>query len=126
MKYVQIPEPILLTDLDGKPYATPTGPMLAKFDQFVRGRTLDPVFGQDFAGVIAAVEIGNVFKDCKPGAFVAVETEHWKRLDRATREPKNPYDMKVAVQMLPFMKAVIEAKDSLPAVVADPTPPSPN
>lgn len=130
-RYFKILPDIRLMELDGKK------PMLGKDDEelvcshqeFIGGRVVDPAFAGadlkaeppkppswDMRATVAANTILAIVRDKKPGDVVAIDEDDWERLKRGTE--KGTYAPQVAVNLIPFMREICDAKITKPEAPA--------
>ena len=115
MKTITIPSDVALSTLNGHALIDETGNQIfLKFTRFVLERLIDPKF---CAGItpMEAAEMSLSIKQTvlewgEAGTEAKLEDAHWKQLREATREPSQGYNMNIAHCMVPFMKAIVEAK----------------
>lgn len=104
MKKIVVPKPIPLKDLAGNP----TGRVMS-FSEFVLDRLCDEAFQKampGMRGVLAAVEVQQELKG--GGEEIRVPDEAHAALVKAIKHPSQPYNMAVAMQLLPFMQAIVD------------------
>jgi hypothetical protein len=113
MKYIPVPEPQVVTDIEGKPVQFEHGPETITFEKFVLARLTDPKFAVNMANVLAAVSIREAVKSIRDG-FLEVENEHYDLLCDLVQNPspQAAYPAGLAHNLAPFMVAVVrEARD---------------
>lgn len=118
MKYIEIPEDIDIYNLNGERMkGAGDSDATVSFEDFVLGRLGDPKFAESVQNVIAAVEIKTKLKDAN--GVLALENEHYSLLKQATDKPsaQSAYHPAVAHNLLPFMKAIMDASDKTPAKI---------
>lgn len=111
MKKITWQEPIMLTNFDGSPFPSGEGNPRS-FDQFLLDRLTDGSFGATMERVLAAVKMRELVRHHATCATDALELEDadYLLLRAAVETPSAPYNPAVAHAVLPFMRAVTEAK----------------
>lgn len=116
IKYVTIPEPIMLHDpvtkeelKDEKGVAKPQ-----TFSEFIGKLLFNPMWAENYKNIKSAKAIDKAFSVSNGVAQLA--EEDWKKLKELVENPKGGYGYHAAVmpQLLPFLDAIMEAKDSGP------------
>lgn len=108
MKHIRIPEPITIEQSGEK----------VAFKDFVSSVPLaDRAFGEDYSALMSASKVKRIVADGSVGKWVSIEDADYDRLERAVRTPANPYNPIVGVQLVPFMEAILDASDEVPAPV---------
>lgn len=108
MKWITVPNDIPLLEPVTKRETGKT----AKFVEFVRGFLQDQRFLKTYKTVQAAARIDKAL-DVVAGSVASLETTDWELLKQVIEEPRDGY-VGVALQVLPFMDAVIGASDEPP------------
>ena len=114
MKYMKMLDPVKLTDVNDTRIVDDSGKDLeVSFTQFVVGRLSDPKFSTSMDMIMSAWEIKQAMKESDNGV-VAMDTAHWEKLAEVVKNPspQNPYHPMYAINLLPFMQEVVNAKDS--------------
>lgn len=119
MKYVLIPDDIQLL-VNGQPELDANG----KVDSWSISRYLetvvlaDPGIGTDYKSLKACFAVDEAFLKAVPGKYVEVDYDHWEKLKETIENPKGGgISPSILRQFLPFMDAIIEAKDTKPEEV---------
>ena len=117
MRYVKVPENIQLVPddaSDAKPDDKAIKPW--PISLYLKNVVLrDPAMGTGYEITKTIDQVYNNFKDEIPGKFVGVEDAHWKLLVTTINDPKGSgIDPFILCQLLPFMDAILEAKDKKP------------
>lgn len=119
IKHVTVPESILLHDpvtkeelKDEKGVAKPQ-----TFSEFIGKLLFNPMWAENYKNIKSARAVDKAFDSAKPGTVVQLAEEDWKRLHDLIENPKGGYGYHAAVmpQLLPFLDAIMEAKDSTPS-----------
>lgn len=127
-KYIQIPPDIqVVSPQTKKParVADPDNPgevmdePAVKFCQFVRAQILSnrDHFGQGYEPLKLAREIDEALENAEPGEWVQLDNAAHKRMALAVDSSKWPVAPLVAMQLIPFMDAIKDAKDKPLAAV---------
>ena len=114
MKYVVSDESVVLKSLNGE-LVTLEGsedPAEMTFKQFILSRLTDPSFGKTYEDVLSASRVRTCLDDFD--GVLPLETSDWERLERAVRNPEPAYNTLIAFNLIPFMKAVLEASEVKP------------
>lgn len=114
MKYMRVPDPVKLTDVNDTRIVDDSGKDLEiTFKQFVVGRLSDPKFSTNMDMIMSAVAVKTAVKEAENGVMV-MDTADWRNLVDVVRNPspQNPYNPLFALNLLPFMHTVVNAKDS--------------
>jgi hypothetical protein len=123
MRYAKIPEPIQLVDLvSGNPeqILDPSNPrqengtpnfidrLPMTFAEFVMGTSLaDPKFGRGYKQLISATKIHDAVRQAN--GVINLEDADWELLRDVVENPSSPYHPTRAMQLVPFMRAIVEA-----------------
>lgn len=117
IKYVTVPEPIMLHDPvtkeDLKDEKGETKPQ--KFSDFIGKLLFNPMWAENYKNIKSAKAIDKAFSN--GSGVVQLAEEDWKKLKDLVENPKSGYGYHAAVmpQLLPFLDAIMDAKDSAPA-----------
>ncbi len=85
------------------------------FYSLIKERTSDPGhFGKTVDALMTGLAIRQHFTGAKPGDVIGLELGEWNTLCAALREPSNGYNPEVMFQLLPMVKAVLDAPTSKP------------
>ena len=110
MQYITIPEPVVLKD-----HLTNEPKKMITFFEFVQGTLLvEKRFGKSVKELQAALRIAKAFRGAESPTTVSLETQDWELLRDVAKEPEGGYLPGVAVQLLPFISAIIDATDKIP------------
>lgn len=112
-RYVTVPEAIELV------VENPATGKIAKtsrdFYALVKERTNDHGhFGKTLDSLMLGLSIRQAFIAAKAGDIIGLPLEQWEALCKAVREPSNGYNPEVMFQMLPMVKAIIDAPSTRP------------
>jgi hypothetical protein len=131
-RFIQVLPPILVSQFDGAPLLRREGeelqPVVIPFAAFVISRLHDPVFGQSMAALEACEYIRSAVSQLTPDiTHLALAEGAWRLLAQAVQSPnaRLQYDPAVAINLLPFMRAVLSASDTTPKSEVEPTAPDP-
>lgn len=117
MKYIPVPGPVTVCDIEGNPIVFQNGQNeTITFEKFILARLTDPKFASSMANVLAALSIRDAVKSIK-GGILEVENEHYELLKELIQNPsaQAAYPAGLAHNLAPFMIAVVkEAKDKRP------------
>lgn len=115
-RYFRILARIDLETADGEPLRTADGTVAtATHVEFLRSRTMDGVFGKDMAGAVISREIRTELKGKSEGDIVILDEDAWLLLVEAIKRPQTLfYNTEVAPQIVPFMRAVVDASAEAP------------
>lgn len=117
MKYIRVPEPVTVCDIEGNPVLFDGKTEAITFERFVLARLTDPKFAVSMANVLAAVAIREAVKNPSDGV-VELENEHYDLLRELVEHPspQAAYPAGLAHNLAPFMLAVVKgAVDRRPA-----------
>src|SRR5690348_15117948 len=114
MKFITVPEPIVLIDLitgsrirrhldNGEIIDEPPITM-AKF--LMTMLLVDVKFGKGLDTIISASNIKKAFDKAAPGEVVSLEDEDHALLVEVMKSPTNPYPPILALQYVPFFRAI--------------------
>jgi len=122
MRYLYVPETITLKRLEtdepmtalnkktGKPE-----PVTIKFHDFLVGTLLkDQKFGVSAVTIMHAIDIRDKVKLAKEESYVDIPDEAGTILKEAAKAPSIPFNTEIAIQLGPFLKAVLGILDELP------------
>lgn len=117
MKYIPVPAPVMVCDIEGNPIMFANGQSeTITFEKFVLARLTDPKFAVSMANVLAAVSIRDAVKAIRDGVL-EVENEHYDLLRDLVQNPsaQAAYPAGLAHNLAPFMIAIVkDAKDKRP------------
>ena len=118
-RYITIPEKVTVIDVndpDDNPLKRENGEVIfITFNEFIRGRTIDPIFADEgIESIESSLSIRNGVKGKAPGDLWEIDEDDWTRLCKSIRTPKNPYVVAFASAIIPFKDAVCEAKSEKP------------
>lgn len=117
MKYIPVPAPVTICDIEGKPVQFANGATeQVTFEKFVLARLTDPKFAVSMATVLSVVAIRDAVKAATSG-WLELENEHYDLLRDLVENPsaQAPYPPGLAHNLAPFMVAVVkEARDKKP------------
>lgn len=113
MRYFTVPETVILknpiTGEVGKAY---------NFYEFAQNTLLgEKRFGKSVKELRAAVRIGDVLRDKKPGDVIALESSDWDILKDVAEAPEGGYLPGIATQVIGYIEAVIGAAEKAPELV---------
>ncbi len=119
MKYIKVPAEITPRDDDDQPLKDEAGKAMAPitFAQFVRGRLTDPQCLKTADQLFMVIEIRQKLKEAD--GVLDLSDAQWELLRGACKEPSGGY-ASFAVQVAPFIKAVLNAADQKPAMCEAP------
>lgn len=117
MKYIKVLPDVMLTRPNGRGLIDETGREVMiplSFKEFVFARLMDPKFSKDMETMMRAFEIKTQTE--KATDYLALEDADWKLLESVTRSPdqQTAYRPDVALSMLPFIRAIVEASSKDP------------
>lgn len=115
MKYVKVLDDIKLVDLNDNEVAPEGKQLEISFKDFVLGRLSDPKFAKSMDMVFSALQIKQSLKDLE-GDVLVLDTSDWQNLLEVVKEPspQATYHPLYAFNLVPFMKAIVEATDNKP------------
>lgn len=117
MKYVQVLKEIQVT-VNGEPCKNSDGTVELpwSFGTYLVNIVLpDPSIGTAYKVLKSCAILEAQFKDVSVGKWIAVEDAHWELIKIAIETPKGSgVPSSVLRQLLPFMDAVLEAKNEKP------------
>ena len=117
MKYVKVPGPVTVCDIEGNPVLFEGKPEAITFERFVLARLTDPKFAVNMANVLAAVSIRDALKSIKDGVL-ELENEHYDLLCDLVQNPspQAAYPAGLAHNLAGFMVALVrDASDKRPS-----------
>lgn len=116
-RFVTIPANIELSvdnPMTGKPTKA-----ARDFYSLVKDRTNDAgYFGKSLDALMMGLAIRQAFTECKPGDIIGLPLEQWEVLCKAFREPSTGYNPEVMFQLLPMVRAVLDAPSTRPETKA--------
>ena len=133
-RYITVPEPLPLFEIDGEtPVKDPdTGKAISvTFQKFLEGRTCDPAYVSDtprdptsvqwtMPMVVSGESVRAAFRGKDPGTVVALDEDDYMRLKTATE--KGAYHAVAAASLIGFMRGVTDAKTENPNEEGKDTP----
>ena len=114
MKYMKMLEDIEIKDInDNIVKDTADKPVMLEFESFIIGRLTDPKFSADMNMVMSAFQIKEALKDIENGTL-RLEPSDWENLVSVVRNPspQAAYNPLYAINLVPFMREIVNAKDS--------------
>jgi hypothetical protein len=113
MKYIKTPAAITPLDDDDQPMKDDGGKPVTPitFAAFVRGRLTDPQCLKTAEQLFMVIEIRQKLKEAD--GVLELSDAQWELLRGACKEPSGGYAA-FAVQVVPFIKAVLNASDNQP------------
>ena len=121
IKYITIPEPITLVEPTTKePLKDEKGETKpVAFSDFIGKLLFNPMWAENYKSIKSAKAIDKAFSAAN--GVVQLAEEDWKKLKDLVENPKQGYGYHAAVmpQLLPFLDAIVEAKDSAPEAKKD-------
>lgn len=115
-RYIIVPEPILLVEPATKePLKDEQGETKPQtFADFIGKLLFNPMWAENYKNIKSAKAIDKAVS--KNEKVVQLAEEDWKKLKDVAENPKGSYGYHVAVmpQLLPFLDAIMEAKDAAP------------
>lgn len=85
------------------------------FYALIKERTNDHGhFGQTLDSLMLGLAIRQHFTTCKPGDIIGIPFDQWEALCNSIRKPTAGYNPEVMFQMLPMVKAIIDAPSTRP------------
>jgi len=118
LRYVKVPEDIQIM-VNGKPWVESDGTVMKPWSlpRYIENIVLaDPAIGTDYKSLKACFEIDAKFKLAVLDEWVELEEAHWEILRSTIENPKGGgVSPSILRQFLPFMDAVLEAKNEKPA-----------
>jgi hypothetical protein len=118
IRYVTIPAAIELS-IDN-PMTGKSVKFTRDFEAFIKERTNDNGhFGKTLDTLMLGFAIRQAFLGAKAGSAIGLTLEQWDALCKSLREPTGGYNPEVMFQMLPMVRAVLDAPTTKPAVQED-------
>lgn len=120
MKYIIIPTPVPMEQIDGTPIQGKSGQIKLSFKEFVEGRLCDPKMAVTADTMFIAFEVRTKVRATDIG-HIALEDAHYAQLLDVTNtpSPQAQYNPQVAHCLLPHIKAIRDAKDTAPVAATD-------
>lgn len=116
MRYIRVPkEPIVLRSLDGSralnENGTPADPIT--FQTWLRVSVLlDLKFGKTAKDLMQAADIGQKADRAKD--VLELSEAEWSAVAAVVNEPTSGYNPRVALQLMPFLRAMLDASTEEP------------
>lgn len=86
------------------------------FESFIKERTNDSgVVGKTLDALLLGLSIRQSFAGCKPGTVIGLVFAEWEMLCTAIRTPTSGYNPEVMFQLLPMVRAVLDAPSTNPS-----------
>jgi hypothetical protein len=112
LRELTVPESVECTSLDGVPFKNGDKPVMAHAVDFYSGVLRDRgSFGATMEGLLAAVAIQALLKKTKPGKKLLLTQEQWELGCKSIRTPNGAYDPNISHNIIPFMKAWVDAPE---------------
>lgn len=112
MRYIQIPAPIEIVGRDAE--GNDTEPVELSFDRWlINNPLLDPEWGKDTRSLFMAHDIKHKVKRLD-GDVLELSDAEWSKLKAVVEKPTNGLNTFLALQIVDFMRAVIDATDKEP------------
>ncbi len=127
VRYIRIPKDIALVDtVSGDPMLSgdPPTQMTVTFKSFLCGTLLrDTKFGKTVATVISAAAIRTAIESPKiynnGYTFIAIEGADYDILKAVLEAPETGYNPVIAIQIVPFFRAILDATTTDPTIGSD-------
>tara|TARA_Y100000588_G_scaffold384433_1_gene475671 strand:+ start:367 stop:762 length:396 start_codon:yes stop_codon:yes gene_type:complete len=121
MRYVKIPEPIQIKNLNtGEPILVDGGSAPWRMCRYLSDIVLpDGAMGKGYDADRIRSAVRAAFKDAKPGEYVAIEDSHHVAVCAAIKDPEAKVTPVVTMQLFPFQEAFMEAERQMPPQVRD-------
>ena len=111
-----VPEPVNITDVFGNQVFADEKrtPFIMDLKTFLLGRLIDPKLTEGKNGMDAALLAFSLktridTTDFEVGSTIELEDDQWNGICKAVKDPTNGYDVRFQHQLVPFIKAVIDA-----------------
>jgi len=115
-RYIRIPEPVQVFDEQDELILENGKPLIFTFPSFIRGRTTDNSFGKNMDYIESALSIRSSIKGKSTGAIWEIDEDDWEKLVEVTKVPSAPYNPRIVIFLVPFMRAITEAKPEKPTI----------
>lgn len=123
-RYIKVPKDIQIVDLTSNmplflgPQGGEQKPWVITFKGFVCGTLLkDPRFGKTVAAVISGAGIRTAIEAALSGsgeAVIPLDGEDYELLKNVLEAPESGYNPEVAIQLIPFFRAILDATTTDP------------
>ena len=114
-RYIQVPADITLVDIATGVTLMNAGsaPLTISFKSFICGTLLkDPKFGKTVSNVIAGAGIRAVLE--AGGQVLKLDGDDYELLKSVLEAPETGYRAEVAIQIVPFFRAILDATTTDP------------
>ena len=114
MKYMQILDDIEIKDISDKKVVDEDGnSVMFSFRSFIIGRLSDQKFAANMDMVMSAFQIKEALDSVENG-MLGLETSDWNNLVSVVRNPspQTAYNPLYAINLVPFMREIVNAKDA--------------
>ena len=122
MRYIQVHEPIVLRPNAEQLALDPTAkPESISFRKYAFGVWLndDRAIAGGFIKQVRWAKVIDAFEVCETGKPLPLEDEDWQTLKAIVESPTMRMPPMVTVQLMAFSRAVLDAPDKLPLVLAE-------
>jgi len=116
MRYVKIPEPIQIRNLNtGEPILVDGGSSPWRMCRYLADIVLpDGAMGKGYEADRVRAAVRAAFRDAKPGEYIAMEDSHHVAVCAAIKEPEAKVTPVVTMQLFAFQEAIMEATREKP------------
>ena len=123
MKYVKIPEPIQIKNLNtGEPIRVDGNDTPWRMYRYLVDVILpDPKMGKGYKTDRIRSTVREAFKDAKPGEYIAIEDGHHELVSSVIEEPDANIPPVVTMQLFPFQQAWMEASSEKQGAIIEMT-----
>jgi hypothetical protein len=121
MRYIVIPSDVTILGQDGKAATNPDGTaVVVTFRQFLDRLQMNPMWTASYAAIKSASAV-DIAYNTRLDATMVIDQADWERLKAAVESPSTgpqqtglAYPTFVALQILPFMAAIVDAQEKPP------------
>lgn len=117
MYYIEVPEPVRMAAIDGSPILQEGNKeWFVTLAEFIQGRLTDKNLNSEMDRLFAVVDMREAVRELGDKKYLALETKHWEYLRDAvkTPHPETGYNHIIAHNLVPLIKAVVNATDKKP------------
>lgn len=111
MKYITIPKTVTLTSGEGATLVEKDLPFL----DWIESVLYDQKLGKTAKDILMIVELKDSLRGLDVGGVWAIDTAHSARVSEVVEEPSGNYIPVLAVQLVSYLKAVLEPEDDKPS-----------
>ena len=120
MRYLKIPETIFVKDANGRQLVVKTGenkvePVTVSMHNFLTNTVLKAAkYCENAVSVMKAIDLAEAVEEAAPNSYIEMSEEDYALLKEACETTSVPFNPEIALQLGPFIKAILKAPTEKP------------